>query len=445
MQVPAAAKRVGSGFGVETPLERLKQKPGEWFQAYGKTFYNDPEKAGRFHLYSELRDADYSIRDAEKIVNDAMVTYTDVGPLVRELERNAIIGMPFITFPLKAVVTASKIAVQRPDQFNTYTGERLRNFLDEFTDRKREERGLKAEAKDKRRRGEVSPLDFPIPPVSLFGQEYGGGDQTLYMRAAPLAQFQGIIASNRGGPLTENVGERLKSAIPLLNLARTLYENESTFTGFPIVPVGSIPGTKGNISDVTRSTEAAGKYAATVMKAIFPQYSDLERTYNALTETPEYGSIYAPVPRFKATMLRALTGINIAENIGENPLERAFRVEDRLGGTKPTEYTKFAFDYTREILKRRNESPGWTPSPRFQQIAASYSKETLKDAIKNAGDRLTLIITRDGSKGEERKRKIREMMDWIYSLSTAEEQQALGQAGTLTPDQRAPFSGVLGE
>lgn len=438
LQVPQGARGISSGFGVETRLERLKALPGKLFNAYGNTFYNLPEKAGRYYLYKELRTAGIPIEKAEKIVNDAMITYTDVGPIVRELERNPLFGAPFITFPLKAVATYAKTAALRPDKFHTYTGERLRQFLDQAADDARHRQGLEPVAARKRQTGEVGPFEFPIPGRNPEGKQG-------YLRAPGLAPFAQGLLSNRGGPPTENLLERLKGVNPLSNLVTGLATNENQFTGQPIVPVGSIPGTAGDITDIFRSGEAANKYGMQVVRAIFPQAGDIERLFKSATGTPEYESVGADVPSLQGSLLRAFTGIDTKATIGQNPLELQFRLKDRLEklGGELTAEKKVATDYVQQMFaNQRANGPDWVARPDFLQMAAKYDDKKLAEAAQNAEDRLFFVITRE--KGPDHQRKVKEMLDWLWALNIAQAEKKKEQAGFLTPEQRAPYAGMLG-
>lgn len=438
LQVPQGARSIAAGFGVETRLERLKALPSKLFNAYGNSFYNLPEKAGRYYLYDVLRGNGLSIQQAEKIVNDAMITYTDVGPIVRELERNPLFGAPFITFPLKAVATYAKTAALRPDKLNTYTGQRLRQFLDAAADEERRRQGLEPVAARKRAAGEVGPFEFPLPGQSPEGKQ-------RYLRAPGLAPFAQGMLSNRGGPPTENLLERIKGVNPLSNLITGLATNENQFTGQPIVPVGSIPGTAGDLSDIFRSSEAAGKYGMQVARAILPEAGDLERIFKSVTGATEYESMGADVPELKGTLLRAFTGMDLKPTIGQNKLELAFRLKKRLEELKPTMETQFASNYVHELFtNRRQLGPQWVARPDFLQMAARYDDKKLNEAMQNAGDRLNFVITKDNAKPEERQRKVREMLDWIWALGIAQQEKVKGQASFLQPQERAPFEGMLG-
>lgn len=434
LEVPTAARTVGAGFGVETPAERLKQLPGKAFSKYGELLYATPEKAARYHLYSELRDAGHSIEDAERIVNNAMVTYTDIGPLRRELERNALIGTPFITFPTKAVFSYAQTAALRPDRFYTYTGERLRQFLDSLAQQKFEEKGGQPEAGPKARRaaGLVSPFEVPVP-----GDIVGGKQQ--YRRGQVFAPMAASILGNKGGDIFTGVGERLAGANPLLNLARNLFFNK---TGplpdqYPIVPPGSVPGTTGTASDVFRSGRIARAYGAEIAKAILPEYNDFARVIGSLSGEPEYESVTAPVPKLGASLLRAFTGIAQDESIGLTREEKAFRLAKKLEDVPESAESRFATGYAQQVMSNISQQGiQWTPSPRFQSIADQYDPAKLTEAAKNAEASLNLSIARAKGTNTERQRVIREKIDWLVALNLALARKSQQNTQFLLPEQQ---------
>lgn len=436
--IPQEAKAIGSGFGVETPLQRAGQVPGKAFEGYSNIAYRDPEQAGRFYLYQQLRKSGKGIDEAARITRAAMVDYTDIGPFRRLAEQNNI--LPFVTFPTKAIFQYANLAARRPDLFNTFTGERFRVLADQMADAAAGRAGHVGHAREKRILGETAPADFPVPgKFDVTGQQ-------VYARLPALASiFQGI-GQNPGGDIAGSVTERLKGAVPMVDVALSLLRNQSynamTDTTNPIVAPGSVPP-GGTLGGPLGGLEVPTEYAKFVLKRFVPQAGDVERIVNAARGTSPFASPTTSVPRLKGAILQSIFGIRVGAELGENKAERGIRTARHViaaGAMPESEYGKFATDYMTHMFDQWGADPKWRPDRDMQNFAdATYNDPgKLKEALDNAQKKLNDVLGSKKYTGMEKKTAIRRLMSWVFILSlrsgeVGQEQQKMIQPG-VTPE-----------
>ncbi len=418
--IPKSAREVGSGFGVETLGDKLKRAPGEfvkgemgWQQAYSDFMLRDPEKAGRFYLYKELRQSGKSVDEAAKITRAAMIDYSDVNIFQRTLDQNNI--LPFLTFPTKAVFQYMNLAVRRPDLFKTFTGERLRNLLDQLADEAAEREGREPTAKKARARGDAGLTAFPIP-----GMKDSQGKQA-YLRSgalAPIAQIspQGATDMSAEAGL-DWIKERATSAAPLARVPLEILLNRSAYTQQPIIEPGTTPGGYGDVRDLNPlqfNPEAARKLGLYAGKAFIPQIGAGERLYHGFQGTTPYASSSQAPMSPGAALLQTFTGIAIKEGMADSPEEKRDRTNARRNATIGDEYDRFAADYQEKLYRGAVK-----PDPSYVAFAAKLKDPAEIDRWVSTLNKKTLneIIRSRHATGEDKMRSIRGHLEWVMALA----------------------------
>lgn len=408
--IPQEAKKLTGSFGVETPLERLKQAPGELLQfkhpaqeAYSQAAYGDVEKATRFHLFKELRKSGKSVEEAARITEAAMIDYSDIGPLLRWAERNNI--SPFLTFPAKAFFQYANLAARRPDMFQTFTGERFRDLADRLADRIAAERGMKGGNKEKRLKGQVRLTDFPIP--GAFDES---GTQR-YLRAPLASPILQMGPNDPSGGIANFGLERLKTAFPLPRLAIELATNQNTFTGQPIVAPGTTPGSLGRPEDILHDPQVAKAYAMHVGRAFLPQVTDVERLYHGFTGTTPFMSRNAAKQSLAGALLQAFTGASLPEGAADSSIDRLLRGAGRLKAGKE-DWAAFSRDYRQKI--RSGQVP-------LRQQYVDYLQQfhrsgDLSSQFSELQKRLPDAIFTESTTGKDHEQLIKNYWDWFEAL-----------------------------
>jgi hypothetical protein len=412
--IPKGAQSVKGGFGVETAAQRALALPGRAYEGYVNHAYRDVEQSGRFYLYKVLRDAGHGVQESAGKVRAAMIDYSDIGPLRRSLEQNNI--LPFVTFPSKAIFQYANLAVRRPDLFDTYTGERLRTFLDEFSDKLAMDQGRQPQAKKQRLSGEAKPSSFPIP--GKFDQ-YGVQAYARVPFAAPILQ-----AGPSSGDLniSTSLEERVKSGFPTLRVPVEEILNRSAYNGMPIVEPGLIPQPDTGHEELKLRLMHAGK-------AFLPQLGDIQRGYNAATGTVPYLSRRAPRAGAFDALLRSVTGIALDAGLADNEIEKLMRGGKQMQDPKHKPYK----DYADELSQRfRDGKEQIDPEQRAYLQTQTDSRE-IKKAMKAVILRMPDIIASDYYTGEDRKAAIKRTISWIRALGERYGQLKRREAGGAAP------------
>jgi hypothetical protein len=406
--LPRGSREVGSGFGVETAGQRFGQGLANAKEAYQNVLLRDPEKAGRYYLYKELRASGKDVDEAARIVRAAMIDYSDVGPMKKFLDQNNI--LPFLTFPTKAIFQYMNLAARRPDLFQTWTGERLRDLMDSLSDESAERQGKEPTAKARREAGAVGITSFPIP-----GQLDSQGQPT-YMRSsamAPIAMMAPFGRPDQPMDPLQFIEERGKTALPLFRTPIEMLGNFSTFRDFkPIIEPGSVPGTLGT-RDAYANPESFGALAMHGLKAFAPQVGQLERLYHAATGTTAYPGMFAQKQTVGQALLQVLTGAAVQEGTADRGKEGLERAGARAKSDSHAPFQKFTSGYIEQIEAGKvPRNPDY--ARKAQEITTFASaKKHLEAATKKLKD----ITTSDYFTGETRYKQIRMHTDWVYSLA----------------------------
>jgi hypothetical protein len=433
--LPRGSREVGSGFGVETMGQRVKQGLQQGWETYTNALLRDPEKSARYYLYKELRLAGKDVDEAARIVRAAMIDYSDVGWVRKLVDQNNL--LPFLTFPTKAFFQYANLAMRRPDLFQTWTGERLRDLMDSLTDESMLAQGKTPEevaakgARARRQSGAAGITSFPIP-----GQLDSQG-QPLYLRSGALAPIAMMAPFGRPDepmdPL-QFATERYRTSVPLFRTLGELATNTNTFRkGEPIVKPGTVPGAlSGDIRDAWRNPEALGAYALHAGKAFVPQIGQAERLYHAATDTTAFPGRYAPQRTLGQALLQTFTGAAVQEGMADTGLEKKERAGARADARHHAPFVEFSNNYELRIIDGKE--------PRKPQyVADAAQQKTLYNAQKTKEAlvfKLKDILTSDYFTGEDRYRQIRMHLDALYALGDRiEELAAKEEAGGAATGQ----------
>ncbi|MBA3758919.1 MAG: hypothetical protein H0X07_00130 [Gemmatimonadales bacterium] len=392
--LPAETRKLGAGFGVETPLERLKATPGEFLkfetpaqQAYSTAIYGDVEKVSRLHLFDALRKSGKSATEAARITEAAMINYSDISPLLAWLDRGNV--FPFATFPVKAIWQYANMGARRPDLFQSFTGERLRDVSDALAD----EANPNARAKEKREQGKVSLMELPIP-----GRKDAMGQQ-VYRRVPLAAPILQMFPAN---PDADVISERIKSIAPAVRVPLEIATNRNTYTGKPIVDPGLAPSASGKF----------GAYALHVAKALVPEVVDGESFYHALTQTSPYASAYASKQETGDVLMRLLTGITAREGAGDTSRQGTLRAKARMKSSEHVPHRA----YYREVV-RALRSERIAVNPKYGEQVRSYRElHTAKAQLFSSFESLKRLLTTDEKSGIDRKRALENQAHFVFAL-----------------------------
>lgn len=159
--------------------------------------------------------------EAWKVAESATFNYAQVTPFVRHL-RTAIWGVPFITFPLKAIPVVVETALKNPHRISFFA--KFRNGMENLTGQKETEEEkknlpaymrdgffMKLPMKDSAGRSMYFDLTYIVPFGSLL-------DGSLFERPV-----------NKETGLPEGIPATLLSKAPILNLIRELANNKDFF------------------------------------------------------------------------------------------------------------------------------------------------------------------------------------------------------------------------
>jgi hypothetical protein len=424
--LPRSAGQIGSGFGVETLGQKAAALPGKAFGAYSDAMLRDPEKAARFYLYKELRASGKGVGEAARVTRAVMIDYSDVGPLKKFLDQNNI--LPFLTFPTKAIFQYMNLAARRPDLFQTWTGERLRDLMDTLSDESMARQGKPGTAREKRAAGAVGITSFPIP-----GRVDSQGQQS-YVRSpalAPIAMMAPFGRPDQPMDPIQFIEERGRTALPLFRTPLEMMGNFSTFNKFkPIIEPGSVPGVLGT-RDAYANPEAATALGLHGAKAFFPQATAIERMYHAITDTSRYPGMFAPKQSFGEALLQTLTGAAIQEGSADRGKEGLDRAGARAKDEKHAPFHRFSSDYIAAIEAGKVlRNPSYVAKAKEIRTFAN-GKKHMDAATKKTQD----ILASDYFTGDDRYKQIRMHLDWVFALADRLKELAVeeGMMGAEAP------------
>jgi hypothetical protein len=421
--LPRGSMEIGSGFGVETAGQRFRQGLGNAKEAYQNALLRDPEKSARFYLYKELRASGKGVDEAARITRAAMIDYSDVGPLKKFLDQNNI--LPFLTFPTKAIFQYMNLAARRPDLFQTWTGERLRDLMDQLSDESAERKGLKPSAKERRASGAAGITSFPLP-----GQ-FDSQGAPFYMRSSALAPITMMAPFGRPDEAMDPLQfatERYNTSAPLFRAFGEAGNNYNTFLKRPIVEEGSVPGSLNGIRDAWRNPEAAGAFALDFAKRFLPQAGQAERLYHGYTDTTAYPGRNAPKQTLGQALIQTFTGAAIREGLTDQGSEWKGRGGARADDPKHQPFVQFADKYELKVLKDKYRNPQFVQDA--QQLKTYAKAKAAHDAIKK---KYNEILTSDFYSGETRYKQIRQHLDWLYALGDRVDELDPGKVAGAAP------------